>query len=442
VFSFERKIEDFITAHKLLEKGRPVVAALSGGADSVALLTVLSRLGFDCVAAHCNFHLRGDESNRDMQFCRQLCSDMGVDFHAKDFDVEARRRATGESIEMACRALRYEWFGSLISDLRAQAVAVGHHRDDQTETFFLNLLRRSSVHGLGGMRPRNGFVVRPLLATTRAQILDYLSENGLEYVTDSTNASSDFRRNRLRNVVIPVLYREFPEAADAIIASMNHLADNRDLLDALVAERSARYSDGKSILLSELIAAEPHPRALLFEILRPLGFNASQADNIMASASSSGLTFTSPTTTLELSHGRLTITNGRPQTTTDEVGVTLQNDIIFPVHIAVTEHDVDEFHPERDPSVAYFDIDIVHEPLMLRHWRQGDRINPFGLVGSRLVSDIFSDAKYSAAEKRSAWILASGSTVLWVVGLRQSNSFPITSSTHRYIRLQLKNPQK
>lgn len=438
MFSFEREIEGFITAHRLLEKGRPVVTALSGGADSVALLTVLSRLGYDCVAAHCNFHLRGDESNRDMRFCQRLCSEMGVDLYVKDFDVEARRRATGESVEMACRALRYAWFDSLIDRLRAQAVAVGHHRDDQVETFFLNLLRRSSVHGLGGMRPRNGFVVRPLLGTSRKQILDYLSANGLEYVTDSTNASSDYRRNRLRNEVLPVLCREFPDTADAIIASMDHLADNRDLLDALVGERAAKYSDGDSILLSEIIANEPHPRALLYEIVRPLGFNASQADNMIASASASGLTFTSPATTLELSRGRLTITNGRPQAAPEPVGISLRRDILTPVHITVTEHDVGEFRPERDASVAYFDTDIAGEPLTLRHWQQGDRITPFGLGGSRLVSDLFSDAKYSAADKRAAWLLTTGDTVLWVVGLRQSDSYPITPATRRYFRLQLK----
>ena len=439
MFSFEGKIEDFIASHGLLEKGRPVVTALSGGADSVALLSVLSRLGYECAAAHCNFHLRGSESNRDMRFCQNLCNSLGIDLYVKDFDVEARRRATGESVEMACRALRYEWFDTMIDRLRAQAVAVGHHRDDQEETFFLNLLRRSSVHGLGGMRPRNGFVVRPLLCTSRAEILKYIDKRGLEYVTDSTNASCDYRRNRLRNVVLPALHCEFPEASDAIIASMEHLSDNRDLLDSLVAERAAQYTEGDTISLSELIASERHPRALLYEMLRPLGFNGSQTADIIASAGASGLTFSTDTATVELSRGLLVATKGKPDTGDGETGVSLHRDILVPVHIAVTEHDVAEFRPERNPSVAYFDAAIASQPLTLRHWRRGDRIRPYGMDGSRLVSDLFSDAKYSAAQKRAAWLLTSGDTVLWVAGLRQSDSFPITPATRRYLRLQLKD---
>lgn len=438
VFSFEREIEDFIASHRLLEKGRPVVTALSGGADSVALLSVLSSLGYECVAAHCNFHLRGNESNRDMRFCQDLCNALGVDLYVKDFDVDARRQATGESVEMACRSLRYEWFDSIIDRLRAQAVAVGHHRDDQEETFFLNLLRRSSVHGLGGMRPRNNMVVRPLLCTSRAEILKYLGERGLGYVTDSTNADCDFRRNRLRNIVLPALHNEFPEASDAIIASMAHIADNRDLLDSLVAERASRYTEGDVIFLYKIIESERHPRALLYEMLRPMGFNASQAADIIASAGASGRTFSTDTATVELSRGILVMTKGKPETGACETTVSLRRDILTPVHIAVTEHDVAEFRPERNPSIAYFDSEIASQPLTLRHWRRGDRIRPYGMDGSRLVSDLFSDAKYSAWQKRKAWLLTSGDTVLWVVGLRQSGSFPITPATRRYLRLELR----
>ena len=438
VFSFEREIEDFIASHGLLEKGRPVVTALSGGADSVALLSVLSSLGYECVAAHCNFHLRGAESNRDMRFCQNLCNALGVDFYVKDFDVDARRQATGESVEMACRSLRYEWFDTIVDSLRAQAVAVGHHRDDQEETFFLNLLRRSSVHGLGGMRPRNGFVVRPLLCTSRAEILKYLGERRLGYVTDSTNAECDFRRNRLRNIVLPVLHKEFPEASDAIIASMAHIADNRDLLDSLVAERAARYTEGDVIFLYKIIASERHPRALLYEMLRPMGFNASQVADIIASAGASGRTFSTDTATVELSRGILVMTKGKPETGDCKTAVSLRRDILTPVHIAVTEHDVAEFRPERNPSVAYFDSAIASQPLTLRHWHRGDRIRPYGMNGSRLVSDLFSDAKYSAWQKRTAWLLTSGDTVRWAVGLRQSDSFPVTPATRRYLRLELR----
>ncbi|MDE6854695.1 MAG: tRNA lysidine(34) synthetase TilS, partial [Muribaculaceae bacterium] len=184
--------------HGLLHRHAPVLVALSGGADSVALLAVLLRLGYDCRAAHCNFHLRGEESRRDMLHCRDICRKLDADLYVRDFDVAARRRDyPGESVEMACRELRYAWFADLLDRDCAQAVAVGHHREDRAETFMLNLMRGAGIAGLTSMRPRSGNVVRPLLPFTRAEIEDYLAWRGLECFTDS-RASSDVRRRRRR----------------------------------------------------------------------------------------------------------------------------------------------------------------------------------------------------------------------------------------------------
>ena len=199
------KVKDAIERQGLLRPQGRVVVAVSGGADSVALLSVLLELGYDCLAAHCNFGLRGAESVRDMRHVESLADRLGVDLCVRDFDVAARRADTGESVEMACRELRYEWFYELVDRERAQAIAVGHHAEDQLETLFLNLLRGTGITGLRGMRPRNGHVVRPMLECTRAEIEDYLHTRGLDWVTDSTNASDDFTRNRLRNRLLPLV---------------------------------------------------------------------------------------------------------------------------------------------------------------------------------------------------------------------------------------------
>lgn len=436
--NFEKHIKYNIEAHELIRPEGVVIVAVSGGADSVALLASLIALGYNCVAAHCNFHLRGDESDRDMRSVQALCSRLEVDLYMRDFDVEDRCRTTGESVEMACRSLRYEWFGNLLDKMRAQCIAVAHHREDNVETFFLNLMRGSSITGLTGMRWRNEYIVRPILNLTRESIETYLADRNIPYVNDSSNASNDYQRNKLRNVVIPTLTAQFPGAIDGILKSIGYLNENRELYARTVSEKSAIYLTANTIHLNELLRDEPQHRLLLFEMLKPLGFNMSQVDDILASADKSGLTFETDNTTLELSHGKLTIA-GRTAFTTDEVEVSLARDILSPVHITITEHPVSAFLPSREATVAYFDKAILGDSpkFTLRRWRRGDRITPFGMRGTRLLSDIFSDAKLSAAEKRNVWILTRNAEIIWVVGIRATDRFSVGPETRRFLTLTL-----
>lgn len=435
---FENRLAANIAAHGLISPERPVIAAVSGGADSVALLTALVALGYDCVAAHCNFHLRGEESNRDMHSVGDLCDSLGIDLYMRDFNVHERCETTGESIEMACRTLRYEWFGTLLDKLRAQCIAVAHHREDNIETFFLNLMRGSSITGLTGMRWRNNFVVRPLLDFTRADIERYLTEKGIPWVDDSTNSETVFARNRLRNVVLPTLSEAFPDAMDGILKSISFLSGNRELYDQAIAEKTELYQRGNTVHLDELLSEQPSSRLILFEMLRPLGFNMSQVDDIVTSAHKSGLTFCAGHTTLELDRGKLSIVS-RTRFTPDEVEVSLARDILSPVHIEVSEHPVTAFKPSRNPGIAYFDKSILegNPKFALRRWRRGDRITPFGMKGTRLLSDIFSDAKMSAADKRAVWILTRDGEIVWVAGIRTTDSFPVSPDTRRYLQLRL-----
>ena len=429
-----------IAAHGLLQPdGRPVVVALSGGADSVALLAALTELGHTCVAAHCNFHLRGAESDRDARLCQSLCASLGVDLYARDFDVEARRRARGESVEMACRELRYAWFDELIDSLRAQAVAVAHHREDQVETMLLNLCRGSSITGAAAMRPRSGMVIRPLLQASRAQIEDYLASRGLPFAIDSTNAQNHYARNRLRNLVLPALYEAIPAAEQGLLRSVDLLAQNRDFYAAAMRERVERYSDGRRVLLAKMLEDEPQARLILFETLHPLGFNITQVDNILASSGGSGQTFNSPAATLTLHGGTLHIAPALQGPAPGETPVSLRRDIPAPVRIAVRSIPVAEFRPERDPRMAYFDEAMLEgDPAFaLRPWRRGDRFRPYGMKGTRLVSDLMSDAKLSPQQKRDLRLLTRDGQIIWVVGLRAAQAFTVTPATRRVLALQL-----
>lgn len=399
---------------------RRLLVGLSGGADSVSLLHVLTRLGHECVATHCNFHLRGHESDRDMECARRAARSCGAQWRVAHFDVPARMAATGESLEMACRSLRYAWWKEMVATGVADAVAVAHHRDDNIETLLLNLLRGSGVAGLKGMLPRAGDVLRPLLGVSRAQIVDYCRRHGLECVVDSTNLENDCQRNRLRNVVLPELERQFPGAAQGITRSLECLRDDNDLrLD--MAERLRRdyeNADGE-IDVAALCRAEAHPRAALFELVRDRGLNMDQARGIVECAHKSGKTFGA----YLLDRGKLKKAEFRK-----EAGGTLQFRL----------KPVSEFRPDRSGSALYLDPSALEgDPTWeLRPWRHGDRIEPYGMRGSRLVSDLLTDAKVGLDAKAKIRVLTRDGLVVWVPGLRASRHFPVTGPWFVEVRIK------
>ncbi len=406
-----RQVTDFMEREGIMPPdGAPVIVGLSGGADSVALLSLLTLMGCRCVAVHCHFGLRGAEADRDMEHARKIARTLGAEFVGTRFDTRAEMAARSISAEMACRDLRYSFFEQERVSRGARFIAVAHHRDDNIETLFLNLLRGSGLHGLRGMKPRSGHVIRPLLECTRAQLLEHLHEHALDYVTDSTNASSDFTRNRLRNEVLPVLYAAFPDAPEAITRSLNHLRGNEALYDSLLPHDASLQQ----------IKDSASPSTLIHELLSPLGFNSSQTAAMLSAGS--GSTFTSPTHRAEINRGNLEVTPlghvdpGRPR---------LSGSIISPA----------EFSPRE--GTLYLDAAAMEDnPVWeLRPARTGDRMRPFGMKGSRLLSDMYASARFSPARKRRQWVLTRNGTILWAVGLRASAHFPVTPSTSRIIMI-------
>lgn len=444
---FLAAVSSTISERSLLRPGDKVIVALSGGADSVALLAALVDLGYDCVAAHCNFRLRGAESQRDMLHAQKICKKLGVNFTARDFDVEARRRLTGESTEMACRSLRYEWFDRLMTDESARAVAVAHHREDNVETVLLNLCRTTGIDGLRGIRYRRDYVIRPLLDCSREQIERFLTRRGLSFVVDSSNRSDAYLRNRMRNRVIPELLRNFPDAERSILSSIANIDAAARIYHRAVDGYRHRFvgDNGRYIDLAALKSELGADTAtVLREFLKDAGASMSQCNDIVTSSDRTGLRFpTSSGSVIELDRGVLTI-NGptgltRPSQS-DAVPVDLRRDILTPVNLRISRHHVSEFAPKRDPNVLYLDSSALEAgQWALRKWRRGDRMHPFGMNGTRLVSDIFSDAKYSAADKRAAWLLTCDDSIVWVVGLRASSDFNVGPPTRQFLKI-LYNP--
>ena len=428
----EEKISKNIAQHNLLNKEDYVVVALSGGADSVALLAILSALRYRCVVAHCNFHLRGDESNRDEQHAMRIANELGCRCDVVHFDVKTYEDEHKVSTEMACRELRYEWFEQLRQKYNAQAIAVAHHRDDDIETMFLNLLRGSGIAGVAAMRWINGYIVRPMLNVSRDEIERYLNDKSLNYVVDSTNAECEFKRNKLRNEVLPVLQKAFPGAGDMLMKSLHHLKENRTIYQSAIGEAIEEYTHDNVINLSGILDEYHSPSTLLFEILSPYGFNANQVGWMIDAQNESGKLFYSSQWVAVVNRGDIELLPiEKYDNSSEEYVVDLSADVSSPIALQVEAISPEEFHPQKDENVIYLDAKVLEgDPrIVLRHWREGDRLAPFGMNGTKKLSDIFSDAKLSLIEKSKVWILDRNGEVLWVVGMRASRLFKVNEKT-------------
>ncbi|MEG1685580.1 MAG: tRNA lysidine(34) synthetase TilS, partial [Bacteroides sp.] len=279
---FNDVIARYIERETLFTLKDKVLVALSGGADSVALFRSLLALGYECEAAHCNFHLRGEESDRDENFVRMLCGEFHVPLHLVHFDTLIYADEHHLSVEMAARELRYDWFELMRKQTNSAVVAVAHHRDDSVETFLLNLMRGTGINGLKGIRSQNGFIVRPLLDVDRESILCYLSDLHQPYITDSTNLQDEYTRNKIRLNLIPLMETINPSVKESISAVASRLSEAALIYNKGIEDGKIRVMDKEGIVI-DLLLCEPSPKALLFEILHPLGFNASQLNDVYCS---------------------------------------------------------------------------------------------------------------------------------------------------------------
>lgn len=432
---FLERVKSYIASHHMLPYGGRVLVALSGGADSVALLRVLLHLNYECVAAHCNFHLRGEESMRDERFVRDLCRQLNVQLEVRHFDVPARMAADGSSLEMACRDLRYEWFETLRTSEQCEAIAVAHHRDDNIETLMLNLLRGTGIAGAAGIKPVNGHIVRPLLCVSRSEILAYLAAISQNYIIDSTNAENDALRNRLRNIILPTMRQYFPTADTGLARSLENLLSCNELYDALLSQRLAEIvtTVGDCTVIDiKAIAGNPGATALMFAAMRQFGFNSTQATEIIEAYSRDGAVgkhFYAGTYRADIDRDKIVVaaTVGQQYIPIDINSPDNGN----PAGLKITKIDLGNCNIASicdGRSKVCFAPEIARcKSLLLRHWQDGDRFKPFGMRGrSRLVSDLFTDLKLSDAEKRRAWLLEADGVVVWVVGYRSSEAFRIT----------------
>ncbi len=429
-------IRTYIEQHNLLSEKKPVLVGLSGGADSVALLAVLVRLGYKCIAIHCNFHLRGEESNRDEIFAQEFATGLGVSFHCIDFATEQYAHEKHLSIEMAARELRYQWFEEKRRELDAQAIAVAHHRDDSIETLLINLVRGTGIRGMGGIRPKNGYVIRPFLSVSRQEIIDWLSKEGYSFITDSTNLSDAYTRNFIRLRVLPLLEEINPAARQNIARSSEHLADVEAIYLDVIGKAKEEIMSSDDRISIPLLMSYAAPETILYEILKPYGFNRVTIHDIFLSLKKApGKLFYSHTHRILKDRDYLWITSLSSEEFPDSYFIESPEDIgHLLIELSFSEIVItSELAIQKNKLIAYFDRDKIHFPLELRHWREGDWFIPFGMTGRQKLSDYFSDHKFSRLQKEQTWLLCSGNDIIWIVGERTDNRYRINSTTKQVL---------
>ena len=443
---FLRKIEQFIEQKELMNNSQLYLVALSGGADSVALLLALKKLGYNIEAAHCNFHLRGEESDRDEDFCKNLCRELDIKLHLAHFDTQTNASLHGISIEMAARNLRYNYFEALLKDINASAVCVAHHKDDSAETLLLNLIRGTGIEGLTGIKSKNNRIVRPFLCVRRNEIINYLEQQNQSFVTDSSNLVNDVQRNKIRLDIMPLLQTINPLVVEHLNQTGEYIEEATSILNTVLEQMQDRVvllkTEGQTIVDIERLEKEQSSSYLLWYILKNYGFNAAQIKQISCGLKTSvGRVWESATHALTINNNKVIV---EPLFTCDtkeyrlieEEGLYHLNSKLS-IEIKKELYSIDNGF-SKDPKDIWIDADKVEFPLSVRLIKEGDRMIPLGMKGSKLISDMLTDTKVSYFDRQRQYVLLNNDQqIIWLLGRRIDDRYKLTSSTKTVLKIKL-----
>lgn len=432
----------FIEENNLFTAGDRLLAAVSGGMDSVLLTHLLKAAGFNFGIAHCNFQLRGDESDKDQNFCYQLALQLNVPFHTTNFDTLKLVNTDKISTQMAARQLRYQWFEQIRQQSGYTATVLAHHQNDAIETILLNLVRGTGIAGLHGILPKNGLLVRPLLFLTKEEIQHLIAENGFAFVEDSSNASVKYARNKIRLEIIPKLKELNPALQQTFKDNLAHFSGLEQLLNQRVAELKKELlicnGDEVHLKVDELKKLEPQ-KLLLFHLLRDYGFNETVIEDLITALDKhSGRVFESPGHKLLLDREKLILSKNET-ITLGPVVINKNSSIIHYGRYRLSIlHDDSPLIVKNNPLAASVDKDLLIYPLTLRTWERGDYFYPIGMKNKKKLSDFFIGQKIPLHEKDQIPLLTNGNgEIIWVAGYRPDERYKVTDNTKKVTIFEL-----
>lgn len=436
-----QQFQDYVKKNGLLPAEGSTLLAVSGGMDSVVLTDLYCRAGYPVAVAHCNFRLRGSESEQDKEFVRKLAGHYDVPFYSKDFDTSDYAEKKGVSIQMAARELRYSWFDELLQHKRLNTLATGHHLDDAIETFFINLLRGSGIRGIHGILPKQGYTVHPLLFTGRKKIDDYVRQNQLRYREDSSNQSMKYRRNAIRHQLLPVLESLHTGYRETLAENFERIRQAEAIFKHKVREEEQRIVIRKGVRryypVAALLKLQPI-EGYLYEFLAPYNFHYRDVTHIAEALNGiPGKAFYSETHVLVKDRDDLIIA---PRETIPDEKYTIeeeQQEVNEPVVLKISKQPFSsDVVISGKKNVAMLDYDKLSFPLQLRKWERGDRFCPLGMQKQKKVSDFFVDNKLSLLDKKNTWLLTSGRDIVWIIGHRIDDRYKVTESTRNILRIE------
>ncbi len=454
-----QRYKEFIKNNSLFQPGDKLLLAVSGGVDSMALCELTRLAGFEFVIAHCNFKLRGEESERDMRFVKEQAQRLGAECFIKEFNTKEYASGHKISIQEAARTLRYDWFDQLlVENSSLSCIVTAHHSDDNIETVLHNFFRGTGIKGLRGIEMKRGKIVRPLLFARRAELEEFVSGHGLGYVTDSSNLKEDYSRNYLRLSVIPMLEKIFPDVSGNILQNIDRFREAEVLYREAVDRHKKDLLEykGEAVYIPVLKLKKSKPlRTLVYEITKEWGFGPHQVDDIIHLLDSeTGKYISSATHRILKNRNWIIITpliKGRPEIFVIEEG---EKTLAIPMNekeeqvLTFEIIPASQFEISKDNFTVFLDIKNIQYPLLLRKWKTGDYFYPLGnkktnseKVGKKKLSRFFIDQKLSKADKEKAWVLAMDQKILWVVGYRMDDRFKVTGNTKSVMKISLSTRQ-
>lgn len=437
----------YIEQQSLCGKQDRILLAVSGGVDSMAMMMLFAGCGYDIGVAHCNFQLRGDESEEDEVLVASEAARFGVPFYNKRFETERETEISGESVQMVARRLRYQWFDELCSQHGYNKIAIAHHADDSVETFFINMIRGTGLRGLTGINVVNGKLIRPLLFSTRKDILEFAKAGGLKYREDSSNSSTKYLRNKIRLGIIPLFKEILPRFAETMTANVERLTYAQTFIDRCIEDlrREAESREGDSHIIDVSVIDPTMPmKYVIFELMRKHGFNGDVTDKLchsLEAGSATGKRFYARDKVAYIDRDRIIITPIPEDDTCDMAIGSDTKQVNFRGFTLLIDHiDIDDVDELKCPEqIALLDMDKVVFPLTVRRWQEGDSFVPFGMKGHKKVSDFLIDSKVAAPDKTRQAVIVSGEDIVWVVGRRVDDRYSVTSSTENVLRI-VKDP--
>ncbi|MDP2685941.1 MAG: tRNA lysidine(34) synthetase TilS [Aequorivita sp.] len=427
--SFKKNIELNFT----FLKGKKLLIACSGGLDSVVLTQLMKKLDYEIALAHCNFSLRGKESDGDEMFVIGLAKNLEIPVFAETFNTKKFAEEKRISTQMAARDLRYNWFAEILKDFKYDYALTAHHLDDELETFFINLSRGTGLNGLTGIPKENNKIIRPLLNFSREEILQYAEANNLKWREDSSNKKTDYLRNKLRLEVLPKfkessesLLKNFQKTQQNLQASQNIIEDYMALVFKLVVTEEVNSYKINIEKIKEL----PNTQALLYELLNGFGFTEWEDVSNLLDAQTGKQVF-SKTHKLLKNRNELELTEIGSEKITKEFLVS-EKGIASPIKLKI---EPSKYIGETEKNLIFVASEKLVFPLTIRKWKSGDAFQPFGMKGKKKLSKFFKDEKISLTEKEKIWLLLSDEKIVWVIGHRMDDRFKVTESTKKILKI-------